>query len=118
MDKTPSRRISAAIHDETTTDAEVLIDDHLNGMRSEIITGTEAGLENRDSNAGDMKQGSSINNAADKVKIESFHHEVCDTVAQCFPELCFISVQDISGNSMVVITQRTLNLHPSFGYIS
>ena len=118
MDKTPSRLVSAAVHDETTTDAEILIDDHLNGMRPEIIAGTEAGLESRDSNAGDMKQGLSINNAADKAKIEFFHCEVCDTVAQCFPELCFISVQDISGNSMVVITQRTLNLHPHFGYIS
>ena len=47
-----------------------------------------------------------------------FHREVCEMRARCFPELCFAAVEDSSGNSMVMITQRTLNLHPPFGYMS
>ena len=46
------------------------------------------------------------------------HCEVCKMGAKCFPELCFAAVEDSSGNSMVVITQRTLSLHPPFGYVS
>ena len=53
----------------------------------------------------------------DKAEIESFHRKVCEMEA-CFPELCFSPVRDLSGNSMVVITQRTVMLHSPFGYTS
>ena len=110
MDETPSRRVTFAVRvEETSTDDEVLIDDHRNSI-SEVTTGTEDG----NSNTGDVE----MNNGADKMKIKSFHREVCDTVAKRFPELCFVAVQDFSGNSMIVITQRTLNHHPHFGYVS
>ena len=48
-----------------------------------------------------------------------FYCEVCKMVAKCFPELCFATVKDSSGNSLIVITQQTLNLHPQalFGYM-
>ena len=32
--------------------------------------------------------------------------------AKCFPELCFATVKESSGNLMVVTTQQILNLHP------
>ena len=114
MDETPSRRVTFAVQveetsTETLTDNEVLINDHHNS-NSEVT----AGMEDGNSNNGDVE----MNNGADKMKIKSFHRKVCDTVAKRFPELCFVSVQDFSGNSMIVITQQTLNHHPPFGHVS
>lgn len=37
--------------------------------------------------------------------------------ATCFPELCFTAVKYSSGNSMVIITQPTLIIHPPFDYV-
>ena len=124
MDETPSRRVSFARQGEETTDDEVLIDDHRHGMCSSggsertvrIEVGDEGISEETDSN--NVELGSPRCNIIDKAKIESFHHEVCELGVDRFPELCFSPVQDISGNSMLVITQRTVMLHPPFGYTS
>ena len=51
----------------------------------------------------------------DKVN-KLFHHEVCEIAAKFFLVPCFATVEDISGNLMATITQRTLNLRPLFGY--
>ena len=69
-------------------------------------------------NTDNVELGSPRNDGIDKVKIKMFHREVCEMGARCFPELCFAAVEDSSGNSMVMITQRTLNLHPPFGCMS
>ena len=124
MDETPSRRVSFALRvQETTTDDEILIDDYRcdSEMDRSIVggfVGMEVGFESGQSNTGDVEQGSPTNDGVDRVRTELFHREVCEMGAKCFPELCFAPVQDSSGNSMVLITQRTLNFHPPFSYTS
>ena len=122
MDVTPSRVVSFALQaEETMSDDEILIDDCQHGRetdRSEIVAGMEVGLESGYSNTDDVEPGSPRNDGVDKVKTGIFHREVCEMGARCFLELCFAAVEDSSGNSTVMITQRTLNLHPLFGYMS
>ena len=109
------------------TDDEILLDnrhhgtcDSMNGEmdRSETIFGIEEGLESGISKMGDVQPGSPRNDGVNKANIQLFHREVCNMRARCFAELCFAAVEDSLGNSMVVITQRTLYLHPPFGYTS
>ena len=57
-----------------------------------------------------------VEKAKDKAWIESFHREICKMGTESFPELCFSSVGDTSGNSIVVITQCTVMFQPPFGY--
>ena len=83
--------------------------------RSEIVAGMEVGLESGYSNIDDMEPGLPRNDGVDKVKTKLFHREICEMGTRCFPELCFATVEDSSGNSMIMITQRNLNLHPPFG---
>ena len=122
MDVTPSKCISFTLQaEETTTDDEILIDNRQYGThgretdRSEIAAGMEVGLESGYSNTDNMEPGSPRFDGVDKVKTELFHREICEMGTRCFPELCFAAVEDSSGNSMIMITQRTLNLHSPFG---
>ena len=54
----------------------------------------------------------------DKAKNDTFHNEVCEKPARDFQDLCFVKAYDSSGNSMVVITQRTFMFHPPIGFTS
>ena len=119
MDVTPSR--VALQVEETTADDKILIDDHHLGSetgRSEVIVGMEVGLESGYNKTDNAEPALLRNDGIDKVKTELFHHEVCEMGAKYFPELCFATVEDSAGNSMVIITQQTLNLHSPFGYMS
>jgi len=55
---------------------------------------------------------------SDKAKNETFHNEVCENLARHFQDLCFVKAYDSAGNSMVVVTQRTLMFHPPMGFTS
>ena len=107
--------------EETMNDDKILIDNHLHSMcncmdRSEIIVRMEIGLENGHGKTDDVDLGSPRNNGVDKVN-KLFYHEVSQMGATCFPELCFTAAKYSSGNSMVVITQPTLIIHPPFDYM-
>ena len=128
MNGTPSRCVSFSLQvKETMTNDEILIYNCHHGTcnsmhgdidRSETIFGIVVGLESGFSKMYDVQPGVTRNDGVDKANIQLFHHEVCEMGARCFAELCFAVVMDSSDNSMVVIIQQTLYLHPLFGYRS
>ena len=128
MDGMPSRRVSFSLQvEETTVDDRILLYNRHHGTRDsmnsgmdrlETIFGIELGLESGSSKTGDVQLGSPRNDGVDKANIQLFHRTVCKMGARCFAEICFAAVEDSLGNSMVVITQRTLYLHPPFAYTS
>ena len=79
-----------------------------------VVTGVEQGSV---VDSVDEQRPSKIDEC-DKAKNERFHSEICYKLASIFPDLCFVKAHDNSGNSMVVITQRTLMFHPPMGFTS
>ena len=74
----------------------------------------EVGLNNEHNKIDDVELVL-VNDGVDKM-YKLFHREVCKMGAKYFLKLPFAAVENSSGNSMVVITQETLTIHPLFGF--
>jgi len=68
--------------------------------------------------AGEQDSGAVEIGEVDRAEYELFHNEVCELGARYFPDMCFAKARDDAGNSMVVITQKTLMFHRPFGFTS
>ena len=82
--------------------------------RAAIIVRMEIGLNNGHSKIGDVELVL-VNDGVDKM-CKLFHREVCKMGAKYFLKLSFATVENSLGNSMVIITQQTLTIHPLFGF--
>ena len=127
MAETPRRRVSfgsRSSQGREGDDVRITNDEEFNiTCETSILDDQHVGSESG-GNVGVLRDGLQDKqqlleiNEYNKIKNEEFHREVSDMLSTVFPELCFVKANDDTGNSMIVITQRTLMFHPPIGFTS